>query len=279
MLTQKEVAFVERVCQADYCNDELQQDPDDEVQPGAGDPGAGRRTTMMTAPAPNSRPDSTTHGVTGGPAGPGRVPAWAGVAYLAAWVAGLAAWPANLALNATGAQVAAAHRAHVAGATTQYLLVEGLAGLLLGVVMAFWLLGGRRAAGVAGRRTAIGLSVVAVVTSLTQCGLGLGVIAAATRHQVGSSGDLFALVNRLDGVKMLALAGVAACFVATRSPAARPPRWLTVTAVALAVALVTSGLAYLVLANPLAWTAFVSGPLLLIWVTGTGIWLTRTRTA
>lgn len=263
---------------------------------------------MMTAPAPNSQPGSTTHGVADGATRPvgraadgrrapdrrstdrssadrptagwrGRVPAWAGVAYLAAWVAGLAAWPANLALNATGAQVAAAHRAHVAGATTQYLLVEGLAGLLLGVVMAFWLLGGRRAAAVAGRRTAIGLSVVAVVTSLAQCGLGLAVIAAAKQHQIGSSGDLFALVNRLDGVKMLALAGVAACFVATRSPVARPPRWLTVTALVMAVALVTSGLVYLVLANPLAWTAFVSGPLLLIWVTGTGIWLTRTRTA
>lgn len=42
------------------------------------------------------------------------------------------------------------------------------------------------------------------------------------------------------------------------------------------MALVASGLAYLVLANPLAWAAFVSGPLLLIWVTGTGVWLTRT---
>jgi hypothetical protein len=34
--------------------------------------------------------------------------------------------------------------------------------------------------------------------------------------------------------------------------------------------------AYVLLASPLAWTAFVSGPLLLIWVTGTGIWLART---
>ena len=258
---------------------------------------------MMTAPAPNSRPGSTTHGVADRPSGlsrrsdgrrsagrpaadpqptgrqaagwRGRVSAWAGVAYLVAWVAGLAAWPANLALNATGAQVAAAHRTHVAAATTQYLMVEGLAGLLLGVVLASWLLGRRRAAAVAGRRTAIGLSVVAVITSLAQCGLGLAVIAAARQHQVASSGDLFALVNRLDGVKMLALAGVAACFVATRSPAARPPRWLAVTAVAMAVALVASGVTYVVLANPLAWTAFVSGPLLLIWVAGTGIWLTR----
>ena len=194
---------------------------------------------------------------------------------MAAWVAGLAAWPANLALNATSAQVATAHRAHVAGAATQYLLVEGLAGVLLGVVLAAALLRGRRAQAVAGRRWAIGLSVLAVLTSLVQCGLGLAVI-AASQHQIAASGELFALVNRLDGVKMLALAGVAACFVATRNPAARQPRWLTVTAVAMAVALVASGVAYVLLANPLGWTAFVSGPLLLIWVTGTGIWLTRT---
>ena len=118
-------------------------------------------------------------------------------------------------------------------------------------------------------------SVLAVATSLVQCGLGLAVIAAASQHQITPSGELFALVNRLDGVKMLALAGVAVCFVATRNPAARQPRWLTVTAVAMAVALVASGVAYVRLANPLAWTAFVSGPLLLIWVAGTGIWLTR----
>jgi hypothetical protein len=240
---------------------------------------------MMTAPASSPRPGSTTTPLTGdqpGPARPGarggraRVPAWAGVAYLAAWVAGLAAWPANLALNATSAQVAAAHRAHPAGAATQYLLVEGLAGVLLGVVLAAALRRGRRAQAVAGRRPAIGLGLLAVLTSLVQCGLGLAVIAAASQHQITASGDLFALVNRLDGVKMLALAGVAACFVATRNPAARQPRWLTVTAVAMAAALVASGLAYVLLANPLAWTAFVSGPLLLIWVTGTGIWLART---
>ncbi len=239
---------------------------------------------MTTAPAPSPRPGSATRPLTDGPAEPGhrrargwraRVPAWAGLAYLAAWVAGLAAWPANLALNATSAQVAVAHRAHVAGAATQYLLVEGVAGLLFGVVLAAGLFSGRRAEAVAGRRTAIGLGALAVLTSLVQCGLGLAVIAAATEHRIAAGGELFALVNRLDGVKMLALAGVGACFVATRSRAARQPRWLTVTAVAMAVALAASGMAYVLLANPLAWTAFVSGPLLLIWVTGTGIWLTR----
>jgi hypothetical protein len=37
------------------------------------------------------------------------------------------------------------------------------------------------------------------------------------------------------------------------------------------------GYAYLTLTNALAWTAFVSGVLLLLWVTGTGIALTVRR--
>jgi hypothetical protein len=41
------------------------------------------------------------------------------------------------------------------------------------------------------------------------------------------------------------------------------------------VALVVSGIGYLLLSSALAPAAFVSGPLLLVWVTATGIWLGR----
>jgi len=105
------------------------------------------------------------------------LPAAAGAAYLAAWAVGLSAWPSNLALNATNAQTAAAYRAHSAGAVVQYLLVEGLAGLLLAVVLGFALLP------VARRRLprlAAGLAAAAVVLSLAQCVLGLVLVAAAT---------------------------------------------------------------------------------------------------
>jgi small-conductance mechanosensitive channel len=59
------------------------------------------------------------------------------------------------------------------------------------------------------------------------------------------------------------------------------PRWLRVTALLLAAALAVSGYGYgyLTLTNALAWTAFVSGVLLLLWVTGTGIALTVRRRA
>ncbi len=201
----------------------------------------------------------------------------AGIAYLTAWVAGLAAWPVNSALNATAAQVAAGYRAHPAGAVAQYLLVEGLAGALLGVVLACALL--RRARGHTTTRAvgAVALGAVAVGTSLVQCVIGLFLTAAATGNDISRSGELSALVNRLDGVKMLALAGAAAWLAALRKPAPALPRWLQATAVPLALALIASGYAYLTASNAMAWTAYVSGPLLLLWVTGTGIALTASR--
>jgi hypothetical protein len=212
------------------------------------------------------------------------IPAAAGLAYAAAWVSGLSVWPVNLALNATAAQATASHAEHPAAAAAQYLLVEGLAGLLLAVVLGSALLPRLRADARAHARasrlatdSAVILGVVAVVVSLTQCVLGLVLTSAATDHDVTTSGDLFQLVNRLDGVKMLALALTAISLAAVRSPRPAQPRWLRGTAVLLAVALVASGYAYLSLNNLLAWTVYVSGPLLILWVTGTGIALTVRR--
>jgi hypothetical protein len=54
------------------------------------------------------------------------------------------------------------------------------------------------------------------------------------------------------------------------------PRWLGDTAAFLTVALIASGAGYLLLNTTLAQAAFVSGPLLLVWVTGVGIALART---
>ena len=76
--------------------------------------------------------------------------------------------------------------------------------------------------------------------SLAQCALGLLLAGSAVPDgDSGRAGSLFAAVNRLDGVKMLAL--------------------------------VVSGVGYLLLSSTLAPVAFVSGPLLLLWVAGAGI--------
>jgi hypothetical protein len=209
-----------------------------------------------------------------------RWPAAAGVGYLTAWVAGLAVWPSNLAVDATSAQVTAAYQAHQAVAAVQYLLVEGLAGILLGAVLTAVLratAGGPRLAGV---RPAAVLGAVAVVISLAQCVLGLLLVAAAS--DASRAGTLFALINRLDGVKMLALAGAAAWLAARRGLARRDtgalmPRWLKGAAGLAAVALAGSAVAYLLLASSLAGLVYLAGPLLLLWITATGVWLTVSR--
>ncbi len=231
--------------------------------------------------------------VPGSAAGPrpgrlGYLPGYAGAAYLVAWVAGLAVWPSNLALNSPSAQIAASYRAHHGAAAIQYLLVEGLAGVLFGIVIAAAAARirpgradrGDRAAGPgAGWISAAVLGAGAVLISLTQCVLGLALTGAATGHQVARAGELYAAVDRLDGVKMLALAGVAACLVIARGRG-QLPRWLRVIAALAALALVASGVSYLLLAQGGAGLVYLSGPLLLAWIAGTGGWLAaRARSA
>jgi len=55
------------------------------------------------------------------------------------------------------------------------------------------------------------------------------------------------------------------------------PRWLGVVATLLAVVILGSGIGYLLLIPALAALAYVSGPLLLVWVTGVGLRLGRQR--
>ena len=114
----------------------------------------------------------------------------------------------------------------------------------------------------------------AAAISITQCVLGLILTGAADAHDVTRVGDLSSLVNQLDGAKMLALAAAAACLATVGGPGRALPRWLRATALPLGFSLIASGYAYLALSQALAWTAYVSGTLLLVWVTGLGIALT-----
>lgn len=198
------------------------------------------------------------------------LPAAAGVGYLAVWIIGLLAWPSNLALDATNARVATAYRVHSAQAATQIVLVEGLAGLLLGVVL--W----RLLTSATGTRSpaTVAATALAVLLSVAQSVLGLVLVAVASHLDVTRSGALFDVFNRTDGVKMLTLAGVAA-YAATSHSGGLPvlPRWLRTVTGLTAVALVLSGGTYLLLAGSAAWTVYLSGPLLLLWITATGLWL------
>ena len=73
-------------------------------------------------------------------------------------------------------------------------------------------------------------------------------IAAAGHHDTARAGGLSDLVNRLDGVKMLALAAVAAHLAVRVTWGRRPPHWLRAAAGLTAAALAMSGLDYLTLA-------------------------------
>jgi hypothetical protein len=113
---------------------------------------------------------------------------------------------------------------------------------------------------------------VAVAVSLLQCLLGLLLVSAASKGYLGQSGDIYQSINRLDGGKQLLLGACVVILGVLLRTTSNYPLWLGRTSVITGIALVTSGLAYLLLWNVLAGTAFVSLPLLILWVAGTGIW-------
>jgi hypothetical protein len=190
-------------------------------------------------------------------------------------------WPSNLDVAASGSQVVAAYTGHRGVAITQSLLVHGVAAVALAVVvLALGQAARRRDGGPLARATVVaGVSAAAV--SLLQCALGLLLAGwVVPDGDSGRAGSLFAAINRLDGVKMLALAAMAASAADLVRRTRLLPGWLGWLGVLLAVALVVSGVAYLLLSSALAPTAFVSGALLLVWVAAAGISLEgRSRTS
>jgi hypothetical protein len=205
-------------------------------------------------------------------------PAVAGVSYTVAWLAALAIWRSNPSVTASGPHVVGAHKSHEGVAIGQFVLAQGVAAAALAIVVV--------ALGRAARRARVGRrlgnaamigGLVAVTVSLTQ--LVLGVLLAgwvARDGGTGSAHGLFEAINRLDGVKMFALAVMAGAGagLALSRPGVLPP-WLGGLGPGLCAALVVSGAGYLALNATLAMAAAVSLPLLLVWVTGAGLALGR----
>lgn len=95
-----------------------------------------------------------------------------------AWVTGLAVWPANLDVAASGAKLVSAYTGHQVVAVTQYLLVEGLAAIVLAVVVIASARATRQdGAGRLGSVVALA-GIGAVTVSLIECALGLLLAAA-----------------------------------------------------------------------------------------------------
>lgn len=192
-----------------------------------------------------------------------------GLTYLAAWIVGLLVWPVNLATNASGTTVISTFTGHTTSASTQYLLTEGLAGITLGIVV---IAIGRT---LASRPTLI-VGGLAAVVSLVETGIGLylaGTLVPA--RDADSAHTYFALLNELDGVKMLLLAGTALAASIAAHHQRNLPRWLVYVGFALTVAMIVSGIGYVFDLPGIALAAAASLPLLLIWITGSALTLRR----
>jgi hypothetical protein len=204
-------------------------------------------------------------------------PTVAGIAYTTAWVLGLAVWPSNLDVAASNVKVVATYSTHQREAIAQYLLIEGVAAIALAVVVVALGRAARRRRAPQLGRVMVVTGLTAVALSLAQCALGLLLAGSfAPNGETDRAGALFDLINRMDGVKMFALAAMAAAGVGLVRRKVLP-RWLGYTAAALTVTLIASGAGYLLLNTTLAQAVFVSGPLLLVWVTGAGVTLGRTN--
>ncbi|WP_327142081.1 hypothetical protein [Nocardia sp. NBC_01327] len=193
------------------------------------------------------------------------VPALAGIGYALSWVIALSVPVPNSAFGDSGSALVTKMAGHAVAMDVNNLFSEGLPAIGL-VLVSLWL---ARAAGWsrAGRITAAAGGVAAAI-SLVEFGIGLALARTTTAD---TAHLLFHSLNRLDGVKMFVLAvmGVAGAMTGML------PRWLRYTGIAMAVAIAGSGFAYLLLSSGLATLAYVSLPLLIVFVTGTGIALGR----
>jgi hypothetical protein len=116
----------------------------------------------------------------------------------------------------------------------------------------------------------------AAIVSLVECALGLVLSdGAVPAGEAGRAGTLFHLINRIDGVKMLALAALALAAFRLSRRGDLVPRWLGYVGAALSAAMTASAVGYLMLDNTLTQAAVLSLVLLLIWVAATGITVGR----
>ena len=188
----------------------------------------------------------------------------AGIGYALSWIAGLSVPAPSPKLTASGAEIAAALAGHGTAVAAQFALTEGLPAAGLAIVSIALARAARRSGAAAAGRVALIAGVAAALISLLQ--FALGAVLAGTASP-GTAHLLYDAVNRLDGVKMLALAvlGLAAAASGVL------PRWLRYTGIALAIAITASGVAYLLLLQNLAILAVPAGVLLLVFITGAGI--------
>jgi hypothetical protein len=209
---------------------------------------------------------------------PGWLPAAAGIGYVVVWAAGLAVWPHDLGVSSSAPVIASSYSTSGPREAVQFVLVEGVAGLLFTAVLLAARRNTLRRLSVAPFLVGVA-AVVAMLASVVQCVLGFLLIRAASQHQTLAAGSLLGLINQIDGVKMLLLAVAGGALVLTLRPApgSRTTWWargVRIASTGAAITLVVSGVGYLTRTAALARTVDLSGSLLLLWICATGVWTT-----
>ncbi|MGY1722177.1 hypothetical protein [Blastococcus sp. SYSU DS0533] len=202
------------------------------------------------------------------PATTARWAAAASVTYVVSWVLGLLAAPAVPA-GASPVEVHEQLVGHRLGPLVQSLLVHGTAGAALAVLaVSLVRLAARR---VGGRGPVLIGGVAAAVLSWVQVALFVVLLAGLDGGDPGNTWALRQAIDRADGAKLVALAvfAIAATVLARRARLGE--RWLVVAARALAPLLLTGATSFVVPSALLSATLYVSLPLLLLVVGGTGV--------
>lgn len=183
---------------------------------------------------------------------------WCGV-YVSAWVSGLLVGAPDVTPSDTSAAIAEAY-ATSPSVLVNAALVHGLAAVALYGMST--LLGSERM-----RRATRGAGLATLVLSLIQLAgealltFGLASDGSAALLSL-DSGQVWATVQFVDGLKMLALAALVLVVLLGQ---ARRPIWATLVSGATILALVVSAAGFLALSAPLMLAAYVALPLLLLW--------------
>ncbi|GAA2961313.1 MULTISPECIES: hypothetical protein [Streptomycetaceae] len=199
----------------------------------------------------------------------------AGYTHAAAWTVGLAiAWGDTPAAGDTQVRIATAYADQPVQTIAQAVLVHGVAAAGL-LVVGSGLLGWARRTGNATARFAGWAGTAAAVLAAVQLVLELIAVSGADPASPGRTAALFEAVQRVDGVKMFTLAALAAAACASSRHGSLLRGWESVTGWALAATITVSGIGYLLPATGLSPAAFLSLPLLLIWIAALGAALAR----
>ncbi len=183
---------------------------------------------------------------------------WCGV-YVSAWISGLLVGAPDITPADSSAAVSEAY-ATSPSVLVNAALVHGLAAVALYGMST--LLGSQRL-----RRATRGAGLATLVLSLIQLAgealLTFGLASDGASALLGlDSGQVWATIQVVDGIKMLTLAALVLVVLLGQT---RRPAWATLVSGATILALLTSAAGFLTLNAPLMIAAYVALPLFLIW--------------